>query len=100
MTSAISVFETGLSKELSNSEIDEWELQVLKVINKLSNIDCKMEAELKTQFEENLLEEINEIKKILRKMTSSDVHDLSCLFSSVLPKWIRSKTFTINLILF
>ena len=55
---------------------------------------------MKTQFEENLLEEINEIKKILRKMTSSDVHDLSCLFSSVLPKWIKSKIFTINLILF
>ena len=59
-----------------------------------------MEAEIKTQFKENLLEEINEIKKILRKKTSSDVHDLSCLLSSMLPKWIRSKIFTINLILF
>ena len=33
-------------------------------------------------------------------MTFSDVHDLSCLLSSVLPKWIRSKMLTINLILF
>ena len=33
-------------------------------------------------------------------MTSSDVHDLSCLLSSVLPKWIRYKMLTINLILF
>ena len=90
MTSAISVFETSLSKELSNSEINERELQVLqelhlKVINKLSNIDCKMEVEMKTQFKENLLEETNEMKKILRKKTSSDVHDLSCSLSSVLP---------------
>ena len=48
---------------------DEREFQVLqelhlKVINKLSNVDCKMESEMKTQFEKNLLEEINEIKNI------------------------------------
>ena len=39
----------------------------LKVINELSNVDHKMEAETRTQLQKNLLEEINEIKKELRK---------------------------------
>ena len=43
MTSAISVFETSLSKALNNGEIDEREFQVLqelhlKVINELANV--------------------------------------------------------------
>ena len=57
VTSAISVFETILSKALNNGEIDEQEFQVLqelhlKVINKLSNVDCKMESETRNQLQE------------------------------------------------
>ena len=48
VASAISVFETSLSKALNNGEIDEQELEVLqalhlKVIDELSNVDRKME---------------------------------------------------------
>ena len=56
VTSALSVFETILSKALNNGEIDEQEFQVLqelhlKVINKLSNVDCKMESETRNQLQ-------------------------------------------------
>ena len=62
VTSAISVFETNLSKALNNGEIDERDFQVLqelhlKIINKLSNVDHKMEAKMRTQLQKNLLDE-------------------------------------------
>ena len=67
-TSATAIFETSLSKVLSNGEIDEEEFNMLqsfhfKALNELIRIDCKMEAENRNQFEKSLLEEINEIKK-------------------------------------
>ena len=66
VTSAIAVFETSLSKALNNGEIDERKFQVLqelhlKVVNELSSIDRKMEAETRNQLQTNILEEINEI---------------------------------------
>ena len=68
VTSALSVFETTLSKALNNGEIDEQEFQViqdlhLKVMNELSNVDHKMELEARNQLQKSLLEEINKIKK-------------------------------------
>ena len=68
--SAITIFETSLSKVLSNGKIDEEEFNMLqpfhlKVLNELTSIDHKMEAENRNQFEKGLLEEINEIKKNL-----------------------------------
>ena len=56
VTSPISVFETSLSKVLNKGEIDEGEFQVLqelhlKVINELSNVDRKMEAEIRTHLQ-------------------------------------------------
>ena len=56
ITSAIAVFETFLSKALRNGKIDEEEFNVLqtfhlKTLNELSNIDRKMEAENRNQFE-------------------------------------------------
>ena len=56
ITSAISVFETSLSKTLNNGEIDEREFQVLqelhlKVVKELANVDCKMESETRTQLQ-------------------------------------------------
>ena len=92
-------------KALNNGEIDKKEFQVLhelhlKVINKLSNVDRKMEAEMRTQLQKHLLEEISEIKKTPRKKIPHDLHTLSCLLSSVLPKLISSKIFTTNLIIY
>ena len=59
-----------LSKMLRNGKIDEEEFNVLqtfhlKALNELSNIDHKMGAENRNQFEKSLLEEINDIKKTL-----------------------------------
>ena len=70
VTSASAVFETSLSKALSNGKIDEEEFNMLqmlhlKILNELSNIDCKMGAENRNQFEKGLLEKINDIKKTL-----------------------------------
>ena len=70
VTSAIAVFEMSVSKALSNGKIDEEEFNVLqtlyfKTLNELSNINRKMEAENRNQFEKSLLEKINDIKKTL-----------------------------------
>ena len=70
VTSAISVFETSLSKALNNGEIDERESQALQelqqVINQLTNVNCKVESETRNQLQKSLLEEINEIKTNLK----------------------------------
>ena len=76
VTSAISVFETSLSKALNNGEIDEQEFQVLqalhlKVIDEFSNVDCKMESETRNQLQKSLLEEINQIKETFRARDAS-----------------------------
>ena len=68
--SALAVFETSVSKVLSNGKIDEQEFNVLqtlhlKMLNEFSDADCKMEAENRNQFEKSLLEEINDITKPL-----------------------------------
>ena len=68
--SAIAASETCLSKVLRNDNIDEEEFITfqkfyLKKLNELSDIDLKMEAENRNQFEKSLLEEINDIKKTL-----------------------------------
>ena len=55
-TSALAVFETCLSKVLRNSKIDEEEFNVLqtfhlKTLNELSDVNHKMGAENRNQFE-------------------------------------------------
>ena len=70
ITSAIAVFETSVSKALNNGKIDEEEFNILqklhlKVLDELSNVNRKMETENRNQFEESLVEEINDIKKTL-----------------------------------
>ena len=72
ITSATAVFETSVSKALDNGEIDEREFDIfqelhLKVINELANVDCKMESKTTNQLQKNLLEEINDIRRTLRK---------------------------------
>ena len=56
VTLAIAVFKMSISKALNNGEIDEGELEVLldlhlKVINELSNADCKIELETRNQLQ-------------------------------------------------
>ena len=70
LTSATAVFDMCLSKALRNGKIDEEEFNVLqtfhlKMLNELSDIYHKMEAENRSQFEKSLLEDINDIKKTL-----------------------------------
>ena len=55
-TSVKAVFETSISKALNNCETDEREFGILqdlhlKVINKLANVDLKIESETRTQFQ-------------------------------------------------
>ena len=69
-TSALAVFDTSLSKALSNGKIDEEEFNVLqmfhlKTLNELFDVDRKMGSEIRNQFEKSLMEEINEVKKNL-----------------------------------
>ena len=57
---------------LKDGKIDEWEFNTFQELyyeslNNLSNIDHKMEAENKNQFKKSLWEEINDLKKELRK---------------------------------
>ena len=70
ITSAIAVFETCFSKVLRNGKIDEEEFNMLqkfrlKTMNELTGVDRKMEVETRNQFENSLLEEINNIKKTI-----------------------------------
>ena len=67
ITPAIAVFEMYLSKALRNGKIDEEEFNMLqmfhlKMMNELTGLDRKMEAENRNQFEKGLLEEINNTK--------------------------------------
>ena len=64
MTLALAVFETSMSKAFNDGRVDEMEVSMLQtfhlgVLNKLSNVNCKMEAKTRTQLQKSLLEEIN-----------------------------------------
>ena len=53
---ALAIFETSVSKVLKNGKIDEEEFNMLqtfhlKMMNELTSVDCKMEAENRNQFE-------------------------------------------------
>ena len=64
ITSAIALFEKCLPEALRNGKIDEEDFNLLqtfhlKTLNELSDVDRKMGAENRNQFEKSLLEEIN-----------------------------------------
>ena len=68
VTPALVVFERAVSGELKNGVINEEEFNTLQTLhletlNKLTGIDCRMEAEHRSLVEKCLLEEINELKK-------------------------------------
>ena len=68
ITPALVVFERVVPKSLKDGKIDEEEFNTLQTLhletlNKLTSIDCRMEAEHRSLVEKSLLEEINELKK-------------------------------------
>ena len=65
---ALVVFERVVSKALKNGVIDEEEFNTLQtlhleMLNELTGIDHRLEAENRSLVEKSLLEEINNIKK-------------------------------------
>ena len=68
VTSALAVFEMSVSKALNDGRVDEREFSMLqelhlRVLNELSSLDRKMEAETRTQLQKSLLEEISDLKR-------------------------------------
>ena len=67
ITPALAVFERAVSGALKNGLINEEEFNMLQtlhleILNELTGIDCRMEAENRSLVEKSLLEEINELK--------------------------------------
>ena len=68
ITPALVVFERVISGALKNGVIDEEEFNTLQTLhletlNKLTGVDHRMEAEIRSLVEKSLMEEINELKK-------------------------------------
>ena len=68
ITPALVLFQRVVSGALKNGIIDEEEFNTLQTLyletlNKLTDVDCHMEAEHKSLVEKSPLEEINNIKK-------------------------------------
>ena len=68
VTPALAEFEKSVSRALKDGRVDEREFSMLqelhlKVLNELSSLDRKMEAENRTQLQKSLLEEISNLKK-------------------------------------
>ena len=66
----LAVFEASVSEALNNGKIDEEEFNMFqtlyfKSLNELMGVDRKMGVESRNQFEKSLLEEINDIKKLI-----------------------------------
>ena len=76
VTSALAVFEARVSKVLNDGRVDEQEFNMIQALhfgslNDLSNVDCKMEVEIRSQLQKSQQEEINDLKKELRKRDAS-----------------------------
>ena len=68
VTTALVVFEKVVSGSLKNGVIDEEEFNTLQtlhleILNKLTGVNRRMEAENRSLVEKSLMEEINELKK-------------------------------------
>ena len=69
VTPALVVFERVVSGSLKDGVIDEEEFNTLQTLyletlNELTGVDRRMEAEHRSLVEKNLMEDINELKKI------------------------------------
>ena len=68
VTPALVVFERVISDALKDGIIDEEEFNTLQtlhleILNELTGVNCRMEAENRSLVEKSLMEEINELKK-------------------------------------
>ena len=68
VTPALAKFEKSVSRALRDHRIDEQEFSMLyalylEVLNELSSLDRKMEAENRTQLQKSLLEKISDLEK-------------------------------------
>ena len=68
VTPALVAFERVISGALKNGIINEEEFNTLQtlhleMLNELTGVDCRMEAENRSLAEKSLMEEINELKK-------------------------------------
>ena len=68
---ALAVFKMSVSKALNNGETDKPDFATLQTLhlgalNRLGNINCKMEAETRVQLQKSLLKEINDFKKAVK----------------------------------
>ena len=68
ITPALVVLDRVISGALKNGVIDEEEFNMiqrlhLETLNKLTDFDCRMEAENRSLVKKSLMEEINELKK-------------------------------------
>ena len=68
VTPALVVFERVISGALKNGVIDEKEFNTiqtlhLEILNELTVVDHRMEAENRSLVEKSLMKEINELKK-------------------------------------
>ena len=69
VTPALAEFEKSVSRALKDHRIDEQEFSMLQalhlnVLDELAGLDRKREAEIRTQFQKSLLEEIRDLKKV------------------------------------
>ena len=74
--SALAVFEASISEAISNGKISEKEFKIIqttyfKALNELSEVDRKLSAETRSQFEKTLMDELSNIKTALAKNDSS-----------------------------
>ena len=74
--SALAVFETSISEAIADGKINGKEFKILqtayfKALNELSDVDRKLSAESRAQFEKALMEEISNIKTTLAKNDST-----------------------------
>ena len=68
VTPALAEFEKSVSRTLKDHRIDEQEFSMLQalhlnVLDELAGLDRKREAEIRTQFQKSLLEELRDLKK-------------------------------------
>ena len=84
ITPALVIFQRVVSKSLKDGLIDEEEFNTfqtlhLETLNKLTGIDCRMEAEHRSLVEKSLLEERNELTKV--KAMQAQEQEFNCLLA-------------------
>ena len=89
VTSALAVFETSTSEALNNGRVDELELIMLQTFHLGALMICpiltiKWKSGRDLNCKKSILEEINDLKKAIRRVMPHDVHALPFVLSCVL----------------